>query len=193
MASQRDQFFKEIYEIDPNNDAYMIEVALDSYADIFSEWDPAPFKRRDLDADLQIYLEAGAEDIPDRHGIELCFILPPGTRDMQAEKEFLTGLRNSFVFKTYQLRKEIKKDNHFILRYMVMGFALLWLGYTVPSRVSQGTISSIIADGIFVGGWVFLWEAVYLFFFTNRDLYMKHRTYRRLQRAPVIFREINIP
>ncbi|TVP70376.1 MAG: hypothetical protein EA342_01425 [Leptolyngbya sp. LCM1.Bin17] len=189
MIKPRDQFLREIYEVDPDNNAYMIEVALDSYADIFSEWDPAPFKRRDLDPDLEVYLEAGAEDIPQRYSIELCFILPSGSRDNQAEVEFITGLRNSFAFKTYQLRKEIKKDNHLVLRYIVMGFVLLWFGTTFPRYLVEGTATSIAVEGIFIGGWVFLWEAVSLFFFTNRELYIKHRTYQRLQHAPVIFRE----
>jgi hypothetical protein len=96
----------------------MVEVALDQYTDIFSEWDPAPFKRvfekgcpryslpprdsktlsfecislrpgynlrrsltfqtpskrRELDPDLQLYLESRADEIPAKYSVEGLFI-----------------------------------------------------------------------------------------------------------------------
>lgn len=58
-----------MYLIDQVSHAYMIEVALDQYTDIFSEWDPAPFKRRDLDSDLKLYLEECSEEIPFKYPI----------------------------------------------------------------------------------------------------------------------------
>ena len=34
--------FRELYRFDKKSGAYIIEIALDKYSDIFSEWDPAP-------------------------------------------------------------------------------------------------------------------------------------------------------
>jgi hypothetical protein len=70
-----------------------------------------------------------------------------------------------------------------------MGFFFLWFGTLFPIYLAENMATSIISEGIFIGGWVFLWEAVSLFFFTNRELYIKYRTYKRLQHTPVIFRE----
>ncbi|MBD2053678.1 hypothetical protein [Leptolyngbya sp. FACHB-60] len=49
--------------------------------------------------------------------------------------------------------------------------------------------TAVLTEGLFIGGWVFLWEAVSLFFFSNRDLYNRYRTYRRLRNSEVIFSE----
>lgn len=122
----------------------MIEIALDSYADIFNEWDPAPFKRRDLDPDLQLYLVESSSEIPRKYAIELCFRLPVGKRDQSMETESQNGLKYSLRSQRYFLNQAIS-------------------------------------------GWVFLWEAVSLFVFTNRDLYQRYQTYQRLQEAPVFF------
>lgn len=189
----RSQSFREIYATDHETNLYMIEVALDQYADIFNEWDPAPFKRRDLDPDLATYLEGSAEEVPSRYPIELCFTLPADSRDPRLEVESRQGLRNSFSFTLYCLRKEMRKTNLKILWYIVLGFLFLWVGTTFPERFAEAVVIGLLAEGLFIGGWVFLWEAVSLFFFTNRDLSHRYRLYVRLQSAPVIFREASAP
>lgn len=95
------KLFGEIYKIDESTKLYMIEIALDHYVNVFNKWDPAPFKRRDLDPDLQLYLEGSSEEIPLHYPIELCFTVPEKARDNQLEKEVEDGLKKSFVFKMF--------------------------------------------------------------------------------------------
>lgn len=186
---EQNSLFSEIYAIDPATDLYMIEIALDRYADVFNEWDPAPFKRRSLDDDLELYLEGSSEEIPLRYAIELCFTIPPGIRDEHLEEETRNGLRNSFLFKMYLLRRELAKINTQILRYIVLGFLCLWISAILSKRLGADTLVSLIIDALIIGGWVFLWEAVSLFFFTNREIYHRYRLYKRLYDSPIVFRE----
>jgi len=168
----------------------MIEVALDQYTDIFSEWDPAPFKRRSLDPDLELYLEASSEEIPLHHSIELYFTIPQGSHDDVMEEEVKNGLKNSCLFKIYLLRRKIEKTNALMVRYIILGFILLWLGTLFVGQYADEAILALFADALLIGGWVFVWEAVSLFSFTNRELYHEWRTYKRLENAPVIFQEV---
>lgn len=181
------QFFTEIYKIDVASDRYMIEVALDQYADIFNEWDPAPFKRRELDSELRIYLEESAEEIPKKYGIELCFTVPAAVRNQELEEDLCNGIENSFAYKIYFLTKELRKTNAKMVRFVLVGFAFLWLAELFSQRVAPSEWPSILVEGLAISGWVFIWEAVYLFFFTNNESYQRYRTYKRLQHAPVIF------
>lgn len=185
---QQDQFNK-VYKIDAATNCYMIEVELDQYKDIFNEWDPAPFKRRDIDPDLELYLEGSSDEIPFHYPIELCFIIPTGTRDEQIEIETRQGLENSFIFKRYLLRKELTKTNTQMIRFVLIGFIFLGVAAFFAERTEETVLLSALIEGVFIVGWVFLWEAVSLFFFTNRELYQRYRTYKRLQNAPVFFRE----
>ncbi|PSN12419.1 hypothetical protein C7293_20200 [filamentous cyanobacterium CCT1] len=182
------ELFDQIYAIDTVNNAYMIEVALDHYTDIFSEWDPAPFKRRELDPDLQLYLESSADEIPAKYTIEVCFTLPPGTRNEALEADVRAGLKNSVDFKLYLFKKEIRLINTRTARYVIAG-----LGTLLVARLAEpldiNIFTSVLTEGLFIGGWVFLWEAVSLFFFSNRDLYNRYRTYKRLRGSEVIFSE----
>ncbi|MBE9140571.1 hypothetical protein IQ254_25790 [Nodosilinea sp. LEGE 07088] len=186
---RNDEFFNEVYSIDQANNAYMIEVALDRYTDIFSEWDPAPFKRRELDPDLQFYLETSADEIPARYAIEVCFTLPPATRNDPMEQDVRVGLRNSVDFKLYLLRKEIRLINIRTLQYVMAGLGTLLVARLVSEPAELNLVTAVLTEGLFIGGWVFLWEAVSLFFFSNRDLYNRYRTYKRLRRSQVIFKE----
>lgn len=167
----------------------MIEIALDQYSDIFNEWDPAPFKRREIDADLELYLEGSAEEIPSKYPIELYFIIPAGSRNQLMEQESRSALKSFFTFRIYFLKRDLRKVNIRILRYLVTGFILLWVGTIYPGHTSDAPWATVITEGIFIGGWVFLWEAVSLFFFSNRDLYQRRKMYKRLLDSPIFFRE----
>jgi hypothetical protein len=186
---RRDLDFSEVYAIDQANNAYMIEVALGDYTDIFNEWDPAPFKRRDLDQDLQVYLEGSANEIPSQYPIEICFTLPAGGRNQAMEEDVRAGLRNSVNFKLYLVRKEMQLINSRTLRYVFAGLGTLWVARILSKPAEVSDITSVLTEGLFIGGWVFLWEAVSLFFFSNRDLYYRYRTYKRLRGSQVIFQE----
>jgi hypothetical protein len=185
----KDKFFNEVYAIDKTNNAYMIEAALDHYTDIFSEWDPAPFKRRELDPDLKLYLESSADEIPTKYSIEVCFILPPGTRDKAIEQDVRDGLRNSVDFKLYLIRKELRLINARTFRYVLSGLGTFLVATLLEKPASFNVLTSVLTEGLFIGGWVFLWEAVSLFFFSNRDLYNRYHTYKRLRNSEVIFSE----
>lgn len=188
-SMQQEKLFSEIYSIDAATNCYMIEIGLDQYADIFSEWDPAPFKRRSLDPDLELYLEGSSEEIPAQYPVELCFTLPLGTRNEHLEAESRQGLHNSFAFKQYLLSKQLKRTNVQILRFVAIGFIFLGVATSFSQKVEAVVLLSTFVEGLFIIGWVFLWEAVSLFLFTNRELHQQCRTYHRLQNAPIIFRE----
>lgn len=184
-----DRIFNETYKIDEATNLHMIEVAIDQHSDIFNEWDAAPFKRRDLDPDLQLYLETSSNEITDKYDIELCFTLPTGTRNEPLEEEVRNGIKNSFISKRYFLSKDIKKTNTRMFWFVLAGFLCLWVAKVLSGRVSEADLPSILLEGLAISGWVFLWEAVSLFFFTNRELYDRYKNYKRLQNAPVVFRE----
>jgi len=187
---KKDPLFGEIYRFDESTDRYMIEIGIDTYADIFNQWDPAPFKRRDLDADLEIYLEGSSEEIPLRYSIELFFILPVGKRDKNIEEETRIAISSYFSFRLYFLRKHLQKITILVLRYLVLGFVLLWVGTNFPDYVTEteSDWAIVVTEGIFIGGWVFLWESVSLFFFSGREQRYRYRLFKRLHRAPVFFR-----
>ncbi|NLL14909.1 MAG: hypothetical protein GX267_16015 [Fibrobacter sp.] len=182
--------FRELYRFDKKSGAYIIEIALDKYSDIFSEWDPAPFKLRDIDHDLELYLEGCSDDIPYRYPLILSFTIPMGARDEIIEEQARKGLRNGFKFKIYFIRKEIARTNARTLLFMLIGFAFLWAATIFPKQLASSVFPSLLVEGLFIGGWVFLWEAITLALFTTTGLSHSSRVYKRLLNSTIVFREV---
>lgn len=187
-----DKLFSEIYRVDPNSNRYLIEIGLDQYTDIFNGWDPAPFKRRELDPDLMAYLEGSSEEISLSHPIELHFMVPPGSRKTAIEAEVRNGLKTGLNFKMYLIKKEFKQSLNQILRCLILGLIFFIIGKSVALRVPPEAYLSILGDALFIGAWVFIWEAVSVFFFTDRELLHRYRIYKRLRDAPVTFQEVDV-
>lgn len=181
--------FAEIYRFDKKSRSFIIEIALDRYEDIFSEWDPAPFKLRDIDPDLELYLEGSSDDIPIKYPVSLSFTIPKGSKNENIEEQARNGLKNGFTFKRYFLQNEIKSKNKQTIIFFVIGFAFLWVATIFPEKLRESPFPSIIVEGLFIGGWVFLWEAITLIIFTTRGLLHRNRIYKRLLSSPIQFRE----
>ena len=188
---KQDKLFSQFYTFDKSTNCYMVEIALDQYTDIFNEWDPTPFKRREIDPDLRLYLEGSCEEIPRRYPIEICFLVPGKIRDELMEEESRLGLKNYFRFKIYFLKKDLRKIYIQMLNYSFIGFLFLWVGTRFSGDGQESIWLTILIEGIFIWGWVLLWEAASLFFFRNRELYDRYQIYQRLMNAPVIFVEVD--
>ncbi|NLD98564.1 MAG: hypothetical protein GX640_01705 [Fibrobacter sp.] len=182
--------FGELYRKDKRSGSFIIEIALDKYSDIFSEWDPAPFKLRDIDPDLAIYLEGCSDEIPFRFPITLQFTIPKGTRNEQIEDQARNGLKNGFKFKIYFLKKNLEATNARTILFFLIGFAFLWVATIFPKQLAASVFPSIIVEGLFIGGWVFIWEAISLLLFTSTQIHHHIRHYKRLLKAKSFFTEM---
>ena len=49
MKRKKKSTLDRLYSYDKKNNAYKIEISLDKYEDIYNEWDPTPFKKRDIE------------------------------------------------------------------------------------------------------------------------------------------------
>ncbi len=52
-----DEILERIYERDHDIGAFVIAAALENYSGFFNELDPSPFRKRDIDHDLRVFLE----------------------------------------------------------------------------------------------------------------------------------------
>ena len=188
MAKKANKLFGESYVVDQLTGCYMIEIALTDYADIFNEWDPAPFKRREIDPDLVIYLENCSAEIPSQYPIELCFTVPGQIQNEQAEAASRNGIENSLRYLIYDIKEQHKANRNRILRFILLGLSSLWLAEASGNHPKADVFSSLLVQGIAIGGWFFLGEAGSLLFFANRNLRKRNLTYSRLKDAPIIFR-----
>jgi hypothetical protein len=183
-------YLEKIYEKDAETGAYVISVALDGYGDVFNEWDPAPFKKRDLDADLRKYLENCSSDIPfDCHTI-VCFNVPEGERDEKKEESVVSGLKNYFSFYLSSRGYELKVARKRGLLFAAISAALLFTAVSLSSYASIDSLYLVFIEGIYICGWVFLWEAISTSVFKSKKAKTEYHYYKRFSESPIRFKYV---
>lgn len=177
----------KIYEKNQSTGNYIIEVALKNYAEIFNDWDNAPYKRKDINPELLSFLEDSIDDIPMKHAIDISFFLSSEDRNEERERVISSWFR---TFYTFYIEIEKSKINRIVLNalfYIVISAVLLTLSY-FGVLYRNSIVAYTITEIVIVGGWVFLWEAISRLTFdvkVNRKLITN---YKRFINAPIVFR-----
>ncbi len=183
----------QIYRKHEGTNRLLIEVALDHYEDIFNEWDPAPFKRRDIDPDLQAFLEECSEEISMRHPLAIAFYLPKAELDYEKQEKCVQGLHNFFTFNKHLTKKELRFSYHQALRYFLIGLVFLAVAVLFEHQFEKTVLFELLDQGIFVGGWVFAWEALTTVAFQNQKIKRRIAEWDRFLDAPVVFKKERKP
>jgi len=185
-----DATFEKVYERDAQTNRFIIAAAINKYTDIFNELDPAPFKKRDVNHDLRIFLEDCSADIPLKYNILLQFNVLNEKQEIEKEERVKFGLKTYFSFVERQLEREIRRSYEKSTFYVGVAFLLLFTAYSLGTLATQDIIITTAVEGITIGGWVFLWEAISTFAFRKRDTKNKRKHYQRFIRAQIRFNYI---
>ncbi len=97
----KQNYHKQVYQKNKDG-AFKILVSLDKYEDIYSDWDPAPFRKRDIEDDFVEYIWDSAIDIPLKEDIKIVFLMDEKVRNEPKETQLVKALNNHF---TYSLHK----------------------------------------------------------------------------------------
>jgi hypothetical protein len=124
---------ERIYEKDKTTGAFIISIALDRYVDVFNELDSAPWRRRDLDHDLRIFLEECSADIPLKYDIILQFSIAQEKQDPIKEEKLKVGLKTYFTFVRSSLQKKIRASYQRSIVYALGAFLLIFAFYLLST------------------------------------------------------------
>ena len=182
---------ERIYERDKNTGAFIISIALDRYVDVFNELDSAPWRRRDLDHDMRIFLEDCSSDIPLKYDVIIQFNVELEKQDSVKEERLKVGLKNYFTFARTSLQKRIRRAYERSAFYALTAFFLIFASYSLAT-ISTNPLLSAVFDIISIGGWVFLWEAISELAFHGREARDRYKMYSRFNLAEVRFTYVQI-
>ncbi len=185
MKNKTLEYLKNLYNRNENGD-YQIEVFLDKYANAFNEWDSAYLEVRDLNPGLVYFLERCSKDIPFRENVELKFIMHAAP-DQSHENLLKKALKANFNYQFLSEKEELKQLYVKILKYFVISMIFLLSTFYLKPTMQYHIISTTLIEGLFIGGWVFLWQAISLFSFEKTGIVNKLKTYKRLLDAGIVF------
>lgn len=168
--------------------AYIIEISLNHYSELFNSWDAAPFKNKDLDYELKVYLEECSFDIPLRHKIQIWLYLPKKQRNKTLEKNAISGLKNYFRLTILDQNRNIFKQRKNIFSFFSSAIIFWTMAIPLQKFATDNFLLELLSEGLFLGGWVMGWELFSLIIFQRRELRHKLKSYQRFQDSKIEFK-----
>lgn len=175
------------YRVNPETGNYIIDIALDDYLDFFHEWDNAVFKKRDMHPELAEFLDLCSADIPVKEQFEISLAIEGECRDTKKEKTLIESYRNYYALFFRVAQKKIK--SHLIKALVLAVISISFLvAYDLLSRiVLEGILTDVFLEGLMIGGWVFMWEALHVIVFQRHEHVVRRKEIQRFINAPITF------
>jgi hypothetical protein len=178
-------YLKKIYRYDDKNQCFVVEIALDYYLELFNPWDAASIKKKELDPELVSYLEDVTDDIPLKEKLSIVFVMPKTVRNPEMEIISKGVFVNYFNFLMHYNRKTQRKSFRQAIYYIITSFTFVALAYFF--RLYETIFIEIMSEGLFIGGWVFMWEAISIIFFKSAFIRRQSKGYLRLSESNIAY------
>lgn len=171
----------ELFRFEKNTNSYIIDIFVDHYESLYSTLDFSPFKNKDLDDDLIVYLEDSIEDIPFKYNLLLNINMPQNVYDQVKETRGIKEIKHYFLYLHKKKKKEIYEIYRAAMGNFITGILFIFAISIIKKNLSvTHLVWEIIIEGFYVGGWVFLWEFFSLLFLDPSKGKRKLKQYQRV-------------
>ncbi|MDP3729095.1 MAG: hypothetical protein Q8R18_06630 [bacterium] len=164
---------------------YEIRMQLDSYEDIFSDFDPRPFHERALSDDF--LAEAKKASIDKTEEIDIFFFLPKTKRDAKSEatikKRILAHSKRHFTILQKDQKKIVKMGGIFT----VIGVVLMVIATFSLYKYERNLVASLIIIILEPASWFLFWEGLNLVIFSSKKKQPELIFYEKMSRAHIFF------
>ena len=184
----QDKFLKEQYKYDSNDNSYHVVIDLDTYRDVYSEWDYSPIANRDIDEDLLKYIMDCSEEIGIKRNMVIDFYIPNEIFNLEREKKSIKGFHQYFFNKIRKILSERVRKIKKLFVLLIIGMAFLSMAGLISSLAVGQFVGGLLAEGLIIGDWVAMWEIFNTLYFSISELNHKIRHYKRLQNVPINYK-----
>jgi len=143
------------------NGVSLIDIKVNSLAQIFNSLDPSPFHDKDLDADAEEYIVDSAREFPLTQPLKLVFHLPSDHLDQAAIAGLDRAIHNYFADRAEAARRELRYTLAQGRTALAIGLSFLTgcvLLRQLVAALDQGTAINLITEGLLIVGWVAMWR-----------------------------------
>lgn len=166
-----------------------ISLWLDTYDDIFSDFDPRPYSQRSLSDDFLSEAKKASRDKKDK--LELRLLVPEAQRDLKSEAVIKKRLHEHFSKHMHMIRREIKNTRKKAVMMVLLGVSLMLTATYVRSLKFDAPALSFISTFVFVllepTGWFMTWFAFDKFFYTAELKKTEYNFNEKMSKCEIIF------
>lgn len=184
-----DGFVDRAFPVDAATGAPIVGIEVANYAELFNRLDRTPCRYRDLSSDIKQFLSECSRWIPLPRPFILEFQVTAASPDPKCQKDVVDGIHNFFAYLIQVTHSDLAVQRRRILVFVSLSVAFL-AGTIVLGNAVDTTkmIPGLILNGLTVGGWVFLWEALHIAFIRRHDIRTELARLERLVRTEIRFR-----
>lgn len=159
---------------------------IDSYSDIFSDFDPRPFSERALSDDFIAQVRKVSKDCKGKVPI-LKLLVPVGVQKEEHEKTIRKRIENYFFNRHQQWQEEIRATKVKGIYFSVSGIALM----VIASYISFLKLSNFFINLVLIifepGGWFLFWTGLDHLVYLSKSKKSEIDFYNRMSNAHVEF------
>lgn len=190
---KRKKEYESPYRKNAANGNIIIDIALDDYMDFFHEWDNAVFKKRDMHPELAEFLDLCSEDIPLRKRLEIQFYVRDDAVDKKKEKLICASYHTYYNFQERVENRKIRNIYRSSAVLLLLALAFIFIHIILSGIMESGVWAKVFLEGLIIGGWVFMWEALEMAFFISMEPLRRRREIRRFLKADLGFTYQKMP
>lgn len=162
-----------------------ISLILESYNDIFSDFDPRGYSEKALSDDFLLECKRAARDKDPEMGFELRILLPKNKRNLSDESRIKQRLKLHFHKHFKEKHDEIKSIKREGISWIVIGLVFIFLATIIYAY--KGFIFNLLFVIFEPAGWFTLWSGLDKIFITARGKKSELDFYRKMANAKIIF------
>ena len=162
-----------------------ISLILDSYDDIFSDFDPRSYDERALSDDFLYECKKAARDKGFK--TELRFLIPKNKRNNRDETKIRYRLKGHFNRHHKELESEITKTKLSGAVWFVIGALIITFGTLIFTYANKGFFYNLLFVMSEPAGWFFFWEGLGKIFIHSKSNKKDFDFYKKMSRAEIYF------
>lgn len=162
-----------------------ISLILDSYDDIFSDFDPRPYEQKALSDDFLVECKRAAED--KQKEIELRLLVPKHRRTLSDEAKIKKRLRSHFQKHYKEKEEEKRKIRMQGVLWSVIGAGLILIATFLYTQTYRGFIFTLFFVLFEPAGWFTMWTGLEKIFIDAEKRLHTLEFYKKMARAKINF------
>jgi len=171
-----------------------IELRLEELSQLFDPFDPFPMPTRDLARSAEDFIVGWARELPRGQAFRIIVHLSQREAQSAAAAGLADALRRHFTYRAERMSGDLHEMFRIGRLSLFIGLAVLGGcvlgGRLVSGLFGPGDISSFVAEGLIILGWVANWRPIEIFLYDWWPLAQRRHLYRCLADASVEVRSV---
>ncbi|MEW5917587.1 MAG: hypothetical protein AB1762_14375 [Gemmatimonadota bacterium] len=166
-----------------------IEVRVQELRDLFNAIDPSPFRSRDLDADVELFIVSWAREAHGSRPLALVVHVEQQPESADAEPLLRDAVRAYFSERSAASRRRLRQLLRVGRTSLFIGLLCLSVSVALSQALENVFVGfhpgGILRESVLIGGWVAMWRPLEIFLYDWWPIRDDAKLFDRLSAMPV--------